>query len=157
MRLHVRGLCSNPLNAGPALLLEDIAGAHRLLLGVPPAEAPVFAHELRRGPTCDPSIYTAAPALLGRLRGRDVHVWLEVQGECVAGELRWSVEGKVVLAGVGGPPIVAREALTRRIQDGTTRGAHLAPDDARAWSTACGPRISPETGSRDRLQTTVRR
>jgi bifunctional DNase/RNase len=151
MHLHLRGVCRNAVNAGPALVLEDDPGVHRLVIGIPPCEAPRLAHEIRRGPGCDPSIYSVASALLGAPGRRDAQVWVDLGEDQLVAEIRWEGDGEsrslpcqprdaVVLAAVAGVPIVAGERLARRIQACLVGGAPMPLPDPRSWLD----RVRPE-------------
>ncbi len=151
MHLRLRGLCNTAPNSGPALVLEDAPGLHRLAIGVPACEAPRLAHEIRRGALCEPSIYTAAAALLGRLRTWGAHVWIDLQDGSLVAQLRWGAEGGpppvpcaardlVVLAAVAGLPLIASEALARQIRGCPPDATPPALTDARTWLD----RVRPE-------------
>jgi hypothetical protein len=142
MHLRLLGVGMAELNHTPALVLEEGAGPHRLAIGVPACEAARLAHEIRRGPLCEPSAYTAA-ALIGRLAAPGVHGWLDLRDGALAAELRWGTPGAapavpcasrdlVVPAAVAGLPLVAGGALACRIRRCPPDGAFAALPDARA-------------------------
>jgi hypothetical protein len=144
MHLRLLGVYTAELNHGPALVLEDDAGLHRLAIGMPGCEAGRPAHEIRRGPRCEPSIYTAAAALLGRLSTPGLHVWLDLRDGALVAELRWRAQGAlpavpcaprdlVALAAVAGLPLVAGETLACQIRGCPPDGESAALPDARAW------------------------
>ncbi len=149
MRLHLRGLCKNALNAGPALILEDGPGVHRLVIGVPACEAACLAHEVQRGPLCDPSIFTAAAAFIGGMPGLSVEVWIDMESERMVAQVRLgggqapvpcAPRDAVVLAAVAGLPIFAGASLARQVQRCPADGPPVPLPDPRAWLD----RVRPE-------------
>ena len=149
LEMRVRGICRCPQHPVPLILLQDATGEHVLVIGVSPGEAERIAHEVRRTPACDPSIFTAFLEGLRFLGGAELALWLNLVGkELVAGiglalpgretVIRCAPRDVAVLAAVAGVSVRIGHALAHRIE-----GAQSVPE---ASVQPCGESVAEWLG-----------
>jgi hypothetical protein len=154
LEMRVRGICRCRRHALPSILLEDAPGEHVLALGLPPGEAERIAHELRRAPACDPSIFTAFLEAIRFLGAEKLIAWLDLHGKELVGGIALAPPGRevfircapldvAVLAAVARIPTRIGRALARDIEaapSGTDGHEEKREADVAEWLE----RVRPE-------------
>ena len=154
LEMRVRGLCRCARHPVPSILLEDAAGALVLAIGVPAGEADRVAHELRRGPACDPSIFSSFVEALRALGARGVALWLDLHGKELLGGIdlalaeretfiRCAPRDVAVLAAVARIPVRIGRALARDLQ-AAEPGAEACREERRDGVAGWLERVQPE-------------
>lgn len=154
LEMRVRGICRCERHPVPSILLEDAAGARVLAIGVPPGEAERIAHEVRRGPACEPSIFSAFVEALRALGAQATTPWLDLHGKELVGGIdlalperatfiRCAPRDVAVLAAVAHIPVRIGRALARDIETAQP-GAEACSEERRDGLAEWLERVQPE-------------
>lgn len=135
--MRVKGICRCRRHALPSIFLEDSTGERVLAIGVPPGEAKRIAHELRPGPACEPSIFTAFPEALRFLGAEKIMAWLDLHGKELVGGIGLAPPGREIFIRCAPLDVVVLAAVARipaRIGRSLARAVGAAQPSAEACS-----------------------
>ncbi len=154
LEMRVQGICRCPSHPMLAIVLRKSGATRLLAIGIPAEEAERIAHEMRRTPQCQPSIYTLARHILAITADpKQIVPWLDIRDgtlmggvEFVRGDLRISLEcaprDVAVLAAQWAMPVRIQDALAADLEqkDGTVLAHDAEPADLTGWLD----RVRPE-------------